>query len=130
MNNKEEYRKWIEQKIAETKHISLKETSVSSKFTKQLGGRGMFAEVTISARNSDEFSFISSADWTRFENYDKAVLDGILTALFAQRSEPFFGSAFTLESVVWHPVDSCYLAFFQAAKKATQEILRLNGYWE
>ena len=124
------YREWFEKKLSLNRKANLKSETVSVKFRKPLGARGYYANVTLSAREAETFSFVSKAEWKDFENYDEAVLDGILTILFSQKSTPILSGIFTLEVVGWHEVDSCYEAFFQAGKQATREILRRSGYWD
>ena len=124
------YREWFEKKLLHARQTSLEPAIVSIKFRKPLGARGYYADVTLSAQRADTFSFVSKAEWKPFENYDEAVLDGVLTILFSVKSTPILGGLFILEKVGWHEVDSCYEAFFQASKQATQEILRKSGYWD
>ena len=125
----DQYREWFEKKLAQNRNAKLKPATVSAKFAKQFGARGYYADVTISAQEAEAFSFVSKVKWENFDNYDEAVIDGILIILFSQKSIPILSGAFTLEKVHWNEVDSCYEAFFQAAKLATQEILRQSGYW-
>jgi len=102
------------------------ELYAEGRFQRIYGPRGDFGRVLISARPAEAFSFDSKAEWdSKEDNYDEAVLEGILDELFTRSlgTVPFL-TAFSLERVWWHPVDGSANAFYFAAKDAIGLILK------
>jgi hypothetical protein len=86
----------------------------------------MYGKVRISAAPAESFSFSSEASWPQ-ESYENAVRRGITDGLAEAGIGTEFGAKFVLEEIEWHEVNSCELGYWEAAKQATQEILRMAG---
>ena len=118
--------RWLEMKRARDTRSIEYDLSAEGNFQKIYGPRGDFGKVLISARPASEFSFDSNAQWDSDEdNYDEYVLEGILDELFTRGLAPApLLTAFTLERIWWHPVDSSANAFYFAARDAVDAILK------
>ncbi len=81
--------------------------------------------VVLRGEPADSFGFVSLAKWPYHgDNYDNAVLDGILDELYATGLGKVVAKVeFTLEAIEWHEVDSSAFAFYHAARGAVKEIL-------
>ena len=117
---------WLDRKLA-LQPLALNEPrSVTERHTRIYGPLGEFAAVSLSATPSEAFSFVSHANWPR-ENYDTAILDGILDIfLCVGVSGVGSGAAFFVDSIEWHDVDSNAVAYYHASKAATKAIIADN----
>jgi hypothetical protein len=86
----------------------------------------MYGKVVLSAKPAASFSFRSVASWPN-ESYENAVLRGILDILLAADFNSVLGVEFVLEEIDWHEVDSCEFGYYQAARMATEGILKNGG---
>jgi hypothetical protein len=121
---------WLARKSSLTQ-ISIRENrSARFRFMRALGPRGQFAVVYLLGEPAEEFGFTSIADWPSSEcDYTTAVLDGILDELFATDLGHIPARVkFTLERIEWHDVDSCAVAFYNAARGAVRDILGRDWY--
>ncbi len=84
--------------------------------------RGLYGKVVVVGFPATNFEFKSKAIWIN-ESYDKAVRKGILDELKNHGLDSNFGGRFVLQEIGWHEVDSCEVAYYEAARKATEEIL-------
>jgi hypothetical protein len=115
---------WVDRRIRRGWFRLKVSRSESYEMHKHLGGRSIYASVTLSAQPSDTFSFHSTAAWPS-EDYTSFVQDGILDAIFPT-IYPIFGVSVTLESIKWHEIDSCASAYQVAATEAMKKILDGN----
>ena len=115
---------WLDWKMSRT--FSLKTPVTATGEYKLVGCYTPFGRVVLSAKPASSFSFRSVATWPS-ESYENEVLRGILDILLASDYNPVMGVEFVLEAIEWHEVDSCGQGYYQAARKATEEILKEGG---
>ena len=96
--------------------------TVTSEYTRGTG-HNLYGKVVISVAPALTFSFRSIAAWPH-ENYEEAVLKGILDVLKAAKLDPAVGAEFVLQDIGWRDTESCWDSYYQAAKQATEEILK------
>jgi hypothetical protein len=112
---------WLGWKMG--RKFSLKEPIRATGEYKRVACHTMYGKVVISATPAASFSFKSIAVWPS-ENYENAVLRGVLDVLLASDFNSVLGAEFLLEEIDWHDVDSCEFGYYQAARQATEEILK------
>ncbi len=105
---------------------SLKEPISATAVYKRGACHIMYGKVRISAAPAPSFSFSSEATWPQ-ESCEGAVRRGIADGLAEVGVDAEFGARFVLEEIDWHEVNSCEVGYREAAKQATQEILRAAG---
>lgn len=112
-------------------HLTIREARTSHfKYSQWLGSRSHFAVVYLRGEPAQDFTFRSHADWPEPKcDYTIAVLDGILDELLANDlGGVIAGIHFILESIEWHDVDSCEIAYYRAARGAVRDILGRDRY--
>lgn len=100
--------------------------AVEEKFVKVTGPRALFGWVKLSARPADSFSYLSKVKWPS-ENYDQAIFLGLFDVLLSVDMYPIFGLSVEVEEIKWHDIDSCYFGYYQAARKAALEIVKIEN---
>ncbi|MBC7933479.1 MAG: hypothetical protein H7Z38_23200 [Rubrivivax sp.] len=115
---------WLEWKTS--RKFSLKEPVTVTGEYKRAACHGMYGKVVLSAKPAASFSFRPVAIWPS-ESYENAVLRGILDILLASDFNSVLGAEFVLEEIDWHEVDSCEFGYYQAARTATEEIIKNGG---
>lgn len=85
----------------------------------------LYGKIVLSAAPAETFSFRSTAVWPH-ENYDNAVLTGILEALKDAALAPDSGAEFVLLEIGWRDTESCWDSYYLAAKQAAVRILRIR----
>ncbi len=120
----EEIEHWLEWKLS--RKFSLKEPVITIGEYKRVACHTMYGKVVLFATSAASFSFKSIATWPN-ESYESAVLRGILDVLLASNFNSVLGVEFVLKEIDWHEVDSCEFGYYQAARKATEEILKKGG---
>lgn len=76
------------------------------------------------------FTFDFKTRTEEFQDFDQEmelfILDGILDVIFGIFMHPALGVKFTLEEIVYHPVNSSAIAYYICAHEATKQILGVN----
>ena len=119
---------WIAEKLSRRPWILLERCRVSAVHKRPLGARGEYAGVVLSAAPADRFCFVSDVTWPTSDNYDNWVLSGALDVLLCSGTNLPIGLTLTLESIEWHDVDSCAVAFYWATRAAVLEIAAFDAY--
>src|SRR5262245_47764896 len=110
---------WLEEKVEGHRWASvIAPRRVSHEWSRSTGGRIMKAALAVSIAPAAGFS-LRHAESTHVE-YVAAINNGVLSVLLSQSFAPVLGCSLVVESVAVDPVHSCYAAFYEAAKEATQ----------
>lgn len=107
--------------------FSLKEPISASAEYKRATRHAQYGKVLLSARPASSFSFKSTAIWPHNKNYENAVLRAIRDVFSTSEARNFVAAEFVLQAIEWHEFGSCEFGYYQAAKQATEEILRRSG---
>jgi hypothetical protein len=96
-------------------------TSATCETHRNVGPRGVHGGVALTFERASAFKFSSSAQWPD-DNYDSVVEQAVKEAL----AELELASSYSchLETITWHPVDSCAAAFRFVAEQATRAALQ------
>lgn len=114
--------KYIEEKKRLNFRCLKSRVETEKRFLRCTGGRCLFGFVRVTAVPSSGFSFQSLAKWPS-ENYDGAILTGVLDILLPAGTQPILGLSVTVNEIKWHEIDSCYFGYYEAAKAAAQDII-------
>ena len=101
---------------------------------RQFGHPSSFASVRIEAVPADRFSMQFDADWpagtdvNEARNFESAIAEGLIDALFTA-VEPYRGCSLRVVGVQVDEVGSSFAAFYIAATKAAEQLVR-DGGWE
>jgi hypothetical protein len=106
-----------------SREFSLKELITVTGEYKRALNYAVYGHVVLSAAPASSFSFKSVATWPK-ENYDDAVLRAIVDVLSASDFKSVVSAEFALQAITWHELGSCEFGYYQAAKQATEEILK------
>jgi len=119
---------WLRRKLGD--FCMLRHPATVTHEWKRITGRLLCAGVTLSATPANDFSFVSHVQWpvTASGRYEQCVVDGILDALLAPRGHrsAALGVTVILEQIVWHEEGAVPLAFYMAAREATQKLVDGN----
>jgi len=100
---------------------------VTLRFLGQSGGKGVFAEVTVTFNENPEKEAVQLAEfiesWQGFQEYSQAALDGAVWTLKHSHSQNKF---IKIEDIVINTVDSCYDSIFYASYKAVCLLLDVD----
>ncbi len=120
----EQYLRWWTARKLDVHFYALKESVTAiEEYTRPVGSRSVYGMVKLSAKPAESFSFTSVARWPN-ERYEKDILFGILDVVLSSRFHPVLGVEFTLQEIGWHDVYSCGVGYYQAARQATEAILK------
>ncbi len=115
---------WLDRKLDRDIFLLREPRSVSEKYLRITGPRCLYGEIVLRAAPSQTFEFKSEVTWPYpGDNYDNYVLEGILDTLLSDNLRYVLGASFVLEQIKWHEVDSCAIAYYHAARQATEKIL-------
>ena len=119
---------WLERKL-QAARLLREAARATGRFSRQMGGQGVFGQVTLSAVPAAEFSYTSRVIWPdeQTQIYEDCVLDGILDVLLNEWMHPILGVAVTLEEISWHVVDSDAVGCRMAAREAMLRIIAPEG---
>jgi len=118
---------WFNRKLHARRLRLCEERLITERYSKIYGPGADFGVVTLAAHAADEFTFSSCAVWPAEDNFEDAVLDGVLDALFCARYDAIVsGVAITLAAIEWCDVDSTRVGYYHAAKTATISIIQRN----
>ena len=119
---------WLKRKLSDF-YMILQPATVTHEW-KRMAGRILCASVTLSATPAKDFSFVSRVQWPVKASglYEEYVIDGIFDALVAPRNQGLavLGIAVVLEQINWHEEGAVPLAFYMAAREATQKLIEGN----
>jgi hypothetical protein len=121
---------WFRRKL-ERRRLTVREArEVRHVYKRPLGPRSCYAGIRLRVEPADEFSFTSHAAWPEGEEgeaYERSLLDGVLDELLARDVGPVvIRIKVTVLAIEFHPVDSSRHAFYEAARGAIRDALRLD----
>ena len=117
-------RSWAERKL--NRYYAIERPAQANEVWQRQTNGQMYARVVLSARPAESFSFRCQVTWPdKAASFEQAVLDGILDALCA-RFMPVLGAAFVLEDIRLDERTSTVIAFYMAARQATEKIIKGN----
>lgn len=93
---------------------------------RQIGQRGFYAGLTLSAKAAADFKFSSATVWPQGEGYEEAVREGIVEAMTVH-GQGLLAAEVRVEEIEWQPVDSSPGAFRFAARQAMNALLVSTG---
>jgi len=96
--------------------------AVTSEY-KRATWHNLYGKVVISVAPATSFLFRSEAVWP-LRSYDEAVLKGIRDVLDVSEFYSRIGAEFVLLEIGWRDEESYWDSYYNAARKATEEILR------
>jgi hypothetical protein len=105
---------------------TLKESVTATSEYKSGACHVVYGKVVISATPSASFTFRSEAIWPA-ESCEESIRRGVQDVLTSKGLDSDFGAEFVLNEIDWHEVNSCEAGYYNAAKQATEEILK-KGY--
>jgi hypothetical protein len=121
---------WLARKLRKRRGTLRTAKTVEEKHVRIIGPKGEYGWLRMTGAPSSDFAYRSNVEWPGGEVaewYETAVLDGILDELLAAGpGMVVLDATFTLEAIKWHPVDSCPVAFYRAARAAIRGILSLH----
>jgi hypothetical protein len=106
--------------------FSLKEPVTATGEYKRATRHAVYGKVMLCALPAASFSFKSIAAWPG-ESYEQAVLRGILDVLRTPDFDSILRAEFVLQEIDWHEATSCEFGYYQAARNATEAILKKSG---
>lgn len=119
---------WLNRKL--NRFYLLQQPATATHEWKRQTGRILCASVTLSAMPASNFSFVSRVQWPtiKSDRYEECVVDGILDALIAPRghTSAVLGIAVILEDIEWQEEGAVPMAFYMAAREATQKLVEDN----
>jgi translation elongation factor EF-G len=121
---------WFGRKLKRRRLTVRQPREVRHVHKRPIGPRSYYAGIRLRVEPADEFSFASDAAWPEGERgdaYEQSILDGVLDELLARDVGPVVTHVkVAVLSIEFHPVDSSQHAFYEAARGAIREALRLE----
>jgi hypothetical protein len=125
MNN--EFQQWLDRKLSRPFSYLKESKTVKYSYHKIFGPTTRTAEVVLTGKPAEKFSFTSQVNWPETPDAcNECVLEGILDILISSDFNPTLGVSFILEDIRWHEIESAPFAFYHAAREATKQILWID----